>query len=84
MNGEISYSLDTEQPFDLDTVAFHECDPGFALVGPENRTCVEDDPELVVGIFTEGPPTCERKEIPLFNLIFLLIIIMIELLGAVY
>ena len=66
VNGEISYSPDTEQPFDLGTVAFHECDSGFALVGSENRTCVEDDPGLVVGIFTEGPPTCERKEIPLF------------------
>ena len=84
MDGEISYSPDTEQPFDLGTVAFHECNLGFALVGPENRTCVEDDPELVIGIFTEGPPTCERKEIPLFNLIFMLIIIMIELFSAVY
>ena len=71
----ISYSPDTEQPFDLGTVAFHECNSGFALVGTETRTCVVDDPELVVGIFTEGPPTCERKEIPHFNLIFILIII---------
>ena len=63
MNGEISYAPDTEQPFEIDTFAFHECNPGFALVGTETRTCVEDDPELVVGIFTESPPTCERKKI---------------------
>ena len=33
MNGTISYSSVTEQPFDLGTVASHEC--GFAHVGPE-------------------------------------------------
>ena len=65
MNGEISYAPDTEQPFDLGTVASHECNLGFFLVGTENRTCVEDDPGSVVGIFSESPPTCERKEIPI-------------------
>ena len=65
VNGMISYAPDTEQPFDIDTVALHECSPGFALVGPETRTCVvnDHDPELVVGIFTDSPPTCKRKEI---------------------
>ena len=58
MDGEISYSPDTEQPFDLGTVALHECNLGFALVGPENRTCVEDN---LVGVFTESAPTCERN-----------------------
>ena len=58
MNGEISYAPDTEQPFDLGTVAYHECNPSFALVGPRNRTCVEDN---LVGVFTESAPTCERK-----------------------
>ena len=63
MNGEIFYAPDTEQPFDIGTVALHECNSGFTLVGPEARTCVKDDPESVVGIFTDSPTTCKRKEI---------------------
>ena len=63
MNGEISCCLNNDQPFELGTVALHECNSGFTLVGPEARTCVEDDPESVVGIFTDSAPTCKRKEI---------------------
>ena len=62
----ITYSPDTEQPFDLGTVASHECDPGFALVGPMSRTCMEDSPGLVVGVFSETAPTCDRKEIRIY------------------
>ena len=71
MNGEISYSPDTEQPFYIGTVALHECNPGFARVGPETRTCVEDDPGLVDGIFTDSPPTCQCKEICMLFKIFI-------------
>ena len=58
MNGVISYSPDTKQPFDLGTVALHKCNPGLCLVGPENRTCADDN---LVGVFTESAPTCERN-----------------------
>ena len=73
MDGEISYSPDTEQPFNIGTVALHECNPGFTRVGPETRTCVEDDFALiaVVGIFTGSPPTCQCKEICMLFKIFI-------------
>ena len=58
VNGTISYSPDTKQPFDLGTVALQECNTGFRLLGPENRTCVEDK---LVGVFTESAPICERN-----------------------
>ena len=59
----ITYTGDEDgvTPYDLDTVANHECNRGYVLNGTETRTCVEDDG--LVGVFTEDPLICERKTI---------------------
>lgn len=65
VNGEIFYFNinDTEQLFELGTVALHECKEGFSIVGPEMRTCLMDSTNSTVGTFSESAPTCEGKKI---------------------
>ena len=60
-NGFITYDPDMTPDFDIGTIAIHQCDPGFILVGAMFRNCT-------VGIdgtgeWNENPPTCERKVI---------------------
>ncbi len=58
-NGAISYDPDNEgSEYNLGTVATYSCDDGFALVGPETRTCVQVE---TMGEFSAVAPTCERK-----------------------
>ncbi len=58
-NGAISYDPDNEGPeYNLGTVATYSCGDGFALVGPETRTCVQVE---TMGEFSAVAPTCERK-----------------------
>ena len=57
VNGLITYDVE-ETPRPLGTVAIYECNPGFVLVGQENRTCVEDSG---VGVFNGVEPVCDRK-----------------------
>ena len=56
-NGFIDYDIE-EMPRPIGTVALYECDPGFVLMGQENRTCVE---ESGVGVFDGVEPVCDRK-----------------------
>ena len=56
-NGLITYEIE-ETPRPIGTVATYECNPGFVLVGQENRTCVEDSG---VGVFNGSEPVCDRK-----------------------
>ena len=57
LNGLITYDIE-EIPRPIGTVATYECNPGFVLVGQENRTCVEDSG---VGVFNGIEPVCDRK-----------------------
>ena len=56
-NGNIQYS---ENPFGLGTVATYECDPGYNLMGLENRTCgpVQDMSSLL-GVWSGTAAICE-------------------------
>ena len=56
-NGLITYDIE-ETPRPIGTVAAYECNPGFVLVGQDNRTCVEDSS---VGMFDGVEPVCDRK-----------------------
>ena len=40
-NGAITYDLDTNADFDVDTVAFHSCNTGFLLFGSYTRVCLD-------------------------------------------
>ena len=64
----ITYAANTTSEFEIGTVATHLCDAGFALIGNMNRTCVDDNQEDIVGVWSENAPACERKD---FLLIFL-------------
>ena len=60
-NGLITYDPDMIPNFDIGTIAIHQCNPGFILVGVMFRNCT-------VGIdgtgeWTEKSPTCERKDL---------------------
>ncbi len=64
-NGAIAYDpVNQESEFNLGTVATYSCEDGFALVGPETRTCVEVE---TMGEFNAVAPTCERKFVVLFR-----------------
>ena len=67
------YSIDATPEFEIGTIAMHMCDAGFALVGNMNRTCVDDNQEDIVGVWSESAPICECKDfllIVLFHSIF--------------
>ena len=68
----IKYAANTASEFEIGTVATYLCDAGFALVGNMNRTCVDDNQEDVVGLWSENAPACERK-------FFLLIILLLSI-----
>lgn len=55
-NGSISYDQ-SDSPRPLDTVATHECNDGFELIGVEIRVCSEN------GQFSGTAPTCECKNL---------------------
>ena len=60
-NGVITYSLDTEAPYALDTVASHVCNQGYRLVGVQTRVC--EDVGTAVGEFSGEPPVCEGETV---------------------
>ncbi len=64
-NGVITFAIDTTPNYDLDTVAFHVCNPGFFLDlsqgGSTFRTCVDDDGLDAIGEFDNQAPRCIRK-----------------------
>ena len=57
------YSVDGTPEFEIGTTAMHMCDAGFALVGVANRTCVDDNQEDIVGVWSEIAPTCDGKSL---------------------
>ena len=59
----ITFAANTTSEFDVGTIATHLCDSGFALVGSMNRTCVDDNQEDIVGVWSESAPTCEGKDL---------------------
>ena len=61
VNGFITYDPDMTPDSDIGTIAVHQCNPKFMLVGVMFRNCT-------VGIdgtgeWTEEPPTCIRKDL---------------------
>ncbi len=57
-NGTIAYGPDMMANFEMDTVATHTCDDGFAFipgVGDQTRVC------LALGRWSGLIPVCERK-----------------------
>ena len=73
-NGVITYAIDTTPNYDLDTVAFHVCNPGFFLDlsqgGSTFRTCVDDDGLDAIGEFDNQAPRCIRKSLYTLNFIY--------------
>ena len=61
-NGTIAYTADTTPEFKIGTEATHMCDTGFALFGDMSRTCMDDDQEDIVGMWSGSAPTCARTE----------------------
>lgn len=61
-NGSIMYSPNTTNNFMLNTTAMYTCDNGFFLVGDERSTCIDDDGQDAMGVWSlSTPPTCVRK-----------------------
>ena len=58
----ITYAADTMSGFEIGTVATHNCNAGFALVGDMTRTCMDDDQADIVGVWSRSAPTCERNK----------------------
>ena len=58
-NGIISYSPDMVSPFVLGTVAAHDCDEGFSLVGIRMRVC--EIGNGTTGIWSGVSPYCEGE-----------------------
>ena len=58
-NGGITYSNDTQTPFDFGTTATYICIVGFGLTGEiSSRICAGDD-STAVGKWTEETPMCK-------------------------
>ena len=60
-NGEFTYTIDADPNFALGTVAVFSCFAGYALVGNNIRTCMDDDQMDTVGVWSGYIPSCERK-----------------------
>ncbi len=62
-HGQISYSPDTTNPFDVGTVATYSCitNFGFGLTGDPTRTCVDGDRLTTAGMWDGVAPTCDSK-----------------------
>ncbi len=56
-SGVIRYMPDVAGEVEYATVAVHECDEGFFLVGVENRTCTGDDTGTT-GRWTDNASVC--------------------------
>ena len=64
------YLVDVTPEFEIGATAMHVCDPGFALVGSMNRTCVDDNQEDIVGVWNESAPTCDGKFLVILAFVF--------------
>ncbi len=61
MNGGIIYG-GRNNPFSVGTVATYFCNSGYALNGPNSKTCVESDEGTAV-FDPPQTPICDRKSI---------------------
>ena len=43
---------------DIGVVAQYSCEPGYSLMGPSNRTCMDDDQADTDGVWSGEDPTC--------------------------
>ena len=61
-NGIVSFSMmaNDNNSYQLDTIATHECNDGFDLVGNSTRTCVDGDASGTA-VWSRMEPTCESK-----------------------
>ena len=57
VNGVITYSSDTTDPFEHGTAAVHSCNDGYSLEGNLVRIC-EGDGTSVIGAWSGAPPIC--------------------------
>ena len=60
-DGAIAYADDSEPPFTVGTIATHSCGEGFVLSGNLERTCAQENPGDLNGIWTGLVPTCDRE-----------------------
>ena len=56
MNGDITYSPHTAEPFYIGAMATYSCDEGYSLAGPRTRVCNGYD--SVVGEWSDSAPLC--------------------------
>ena len=59
VNGQISYSTEQHSNLTIDTIATYSCDEGYALVGDNQRVCVDDDQLDTMGQWNGSAPSCE-------------------------
>ena len=59
LNGAITYSPYTVEPFYIGTIATYTCDEGYSLAGPRARVCEGND--SVIGEWSESAPLCTSK-----------------------
>ena len=59
----LTYDANTTSEIEIGTVATHLCDAGFTLVGNMNRTCVDENQEDIVGVWSETAPSCDGKSL---------------------
>ena len=57
-HGRLTYTFDTQAPYDYGTVATHSCNDGFDLSGNISRTCSGDGTGLY-GTWTGDVSYCE-------------------------
>ena len=43
---------------DIGVVAQYSCGPGYSLMGPFNRTCMDDDQADIDGVWSGEDPSC--------------------------
>ena len=60
VNGVITYSSDTTDPFEHGTAAVHSCNDGYSLEGNLVRICGGDGTS-VMGVWSGAPPICTGK-----------------------
>ena len=47
--------------YDLGTMATYECNPGFYLMGDDERNCTAGNGTSAIGVFDKQEPACVRK-----------------------
>ena len=61
VNGQIIYTTEHHSNHTVDTIATYSCNVGYALVGDNQRVCVDDDQLDTMGQWNGSAPLCESK-----------------------